>query len=98
MFRLTLSSLSLLHLAIQINRRQFYATLRRVVTASDIILEVLDARDPDGTRCYSLEHAATAQGKHIVLIVNKIGFYQWFLFLFDVLFRSGTKGGREWVG
>lgn len=61
------------YLAMQLNRRQFYATLRRVVDASDIILEVLDARDPAGTRCHSFERAASAKGKRIILVVNKIG-------------------------
>ena len=59
--------------AMQVNRRQFYATLRKVVDASDIILEVLDARDPAGTRCTALERAAGAKGKQVILVVNKIG-------------------------
>ena len=61
-------------LVIKINRRQFFSTLRRVIDASDIILEVLDARDPEGTRCVSLERSASAQAKNVVIVLNKIGF------------------------
>lgn len=33
------------------SRRAFFRHLRRVVAASDVILQVLDARDPAGCRC-----------------------------------------------
>lgn len=47
----------------------------KVVDASDVILEVLDARDPLGCRCPQVEQAVIQSGmnKKIVLVLNKIG-------------------------
>jgi ribosome biogenesis GTPase A len=59
--------------ATQINRKQFFSALRKVLNSSDIILEVLDARDPPGTRCLILERTAVNRGKKVILILNKIG-------------------------
>lgn len=49
----------------------------KVVEASDVILEVLDARDPLGCRCPQVEQAVIQSGtnKKIVLMLNKIGKY-----------------------
>lgn len=54
--------------------RAFYKELVKVVEASDVILEVLDARDPLGTRSVDMEKMVMRSGpeKHIVLLLNKI--------------------------
>lgn len=46
-----------------------------MVEYSDVILEVLDARDPLGCRCFQMEEAVLgAEGnKKLVLVLNKIG-------------------------
>ncbi|XP_068034807.1 guanine nucleotide-binding protein-like 3-like protein isoform X2 [Anomalospiza imberbis] len=51
--------------------RQFGRELRKVLTASDVVLEVLDARDPQGCRSARLEGALRPQ-QHLVLVLNKI--------------------------
>lgn len=54
--------------------RAFYKELVKVIEASDVILEVLDARDPLGTRCIDMEKLVMKSGpdKHLVLLLNKI--------------------------
>ncbi|XP_027927619.1 guanine nucleotide-binding protein-like NSN1 [Vigna unguiculata] len=54
--------------------RAFYKDLVKVIEASDVLLEVLDARDPLGTRCPEIENMVMKSGpdKHLVLLLNKI--------------------------
>ena len=48
-----------------------------MIEASDIVLEVLDARDPLGCRCPQIEEAVTQSGcKKLVLVLNKSGEYK----------------------
>lgn len=57
------------------SERAFYKELVKVIEASDVILEVLDARDPLGSRCIDMENMVMKAGpeKHLVLLLNKIG-------------------------
>lgn len=45
----------------------------KVIDSSDVILHILDARDPLGTRCRSVERylKEEAPHKHLVFILNK---------------------------
>ncbi|KAG8463615.1 hypothetical protein KFE25_003888 [Diacronema lutheri] len=54
-------------------QRAFHKELDRVVAMSDVLLEVLDARDPLGCRCAALETAALEHRtpKRIVIVLNK---------------------------
>lgn len=47
----------------------------QVIEASDVILEVLDARDPMGCRCTQLEEAVLKHEgkKRLLFVLNKIG-------------------------
>ncbi|KAG0579227.1 hypothetical protein KC19_4G083300 [Ceratodon purpureus] len=53
---------------------RFYTELMKVIEASDVIIQVLDARDPLGTRCVELERLVQKAGplKRVVLLLNKI--------------------------
>lgn len=55
--------------------KAYYREFRKVVETSDVVLEVLDARDPLGCRCYQVEQAVMAAGtdKKLILVLNKIG-------------------------
>jgi len=46
-----------------------------VVAAADVIIEVLDARDPLGSRCQDVERFVRQAGsdKKVILLLNKIG-------------------------
>lgn len=54
------------------NRKKFYVELRKVLAAADVIIEVLDARDPPSCRCEALERGITGSGKRLILLLNKI--------------------------
>lgn len=55
------------------SRRAYMKELRKVVDRADVILQVLDARDPMGCRSSEMEEAiGNRHGKKIVLVLNKI--------------------------
>uniref|UniRef100_H2MMX2 Guanine nucleotide-binding protein-like 3 n=1 Tax=Oryzias latipes TaxID=8090 RepID=H2MMX2_ORYLA len=61
--------------AVNRSSKQFLcAELNKVIDASDVIVEVLDARDPQGSRCPQLEEAVLQRegNKKILLLLNKI--------------------------
>ena len=55
------------------NLRTFYKEFQKVVESSDIIIEVLDARDPLGCRCFEMENLVLRNhpDKRIILLLNK---------------------------
>lgn len=55
--------------------KAFMRELRKVIERSDVIIQVLDARDPEGTRSRWVEEEVRkrdAQGKKLLAVVNKI--------------------------
>lgn len=53
--------------------KRIWNELFKVVDSSDVVIEVLDARDPMGTRCNSVEQYMQKEcpHKHLVLVLNK---------------------------
>lgn len=43
----------------------------QVVSAADVVLEIVDARDPLGTRCKQVLESAQDLGKKLVVVLNK---------------------------
>lgn len=55
------------------SRKAYDKIFKKVVEAADVILYVLDARDPEGTRSKKVEQAVLqSQGKRLILILNKV--------------------------
>lgn len=92
------------------SERAFYKELVKVIEASDVILEVLDARDPLGTRCIDMEKMVLKSGpdKHLVLLLNKIDLVpreaveKWLKYLREefpaVAFKCSTQEQRSNLG
>ncbi|KGN44791.1 guanine nucleotide-binding protein-like NSN1 [Cucumis sativus] len=90
--------------------RVFFKELAKVIEASDVILEVLDARDPLGTRCMDMEKMVMKAGpnKHLVLLLNKIDLVpreaveKWLNYLREelpaVAFKCSTQEQRSNLG
>ncbi|XP_078177683.1 nuclear/nucleolar GTPase 2-like [Carex rostrata] len=53
--------------------KRIWGELYKVVDSSDVVVQVLDARDPQGTRCFHLEKhlKEKCMHKHMVLLLNK---------------------------
>mmetsp|Transcript_72011 Transcript_72011/g.211423 ORF Transcript_72011/g.211423 Transcript_72011/m.211423 type:complete len:516 (-) Transcript_72011:36-1583(-) len=54
------------------SRKRFYSIFRTVLSMADVVLEVLDARDPMSCRSMELESEVVGAGKRLVLVLNKI--------------------------
>lgn len=57
-------------------KRQYIRTLHQVVEQSDVVILVLDARDPEGCRTKLVEEEVRRrerEGKRLVFVLNKIG-------------------------
>lgn len=54
--------------------KRIWEELYKVLDSSDVICQVIDARDPMGTRCQHIEQhmKRNLPGKHLVLIMNKV--------------------------
>ena len=53
--------------------KRIWGELHKVVDSSDVVIQVLDSRDPSGTRCRYLEKFMKRQcpHKHMILLLNK---------------------------
>ncbi|KAL1550327.1 Guanine nucleotide-binding protein-like nsn1 [Salvia divinorum] len=92
------------------SEKGFYRELVKVIEASDVILEVLDARDPLGTRCVDMEKMVLSAGpdKHLVLLLNKIDLVpqeaaeKWLTYLREelpaVAFKCSTQKQKSNLG
>jgi nuclear GTP-binding protein len=59
-----------------LEKRQYIRTLHRVIEQSDVVILVLDARDPNGCRSKVVEEEVKrreSEGKKLVFLLNKTG-------------------------
>ncbi|XP_074598707.1 uncharacterized protein LOC141853304 [Brevipalpus obovatus] len=56
------------------NLKHYHKEFQKVIEESDVLIEVLDARDPLGTRCPEVEEALIKAGpkKRLILLLNKV--------------------------
>ncbi|CAN0501282.1 unnamed protein product, partial [Ectocarpus sp. 8 AP-2014] len=54
--------------------RRIWAELYKVLDCSDVVIQVLDARNVPGTRCPHLERhlKKNASHKHLIFVINKV--------------------------
>lgn len=52
--------------------RAYSGQLKELISSSDVLLEVLDARDPMACRSLTTETLALGQGKRVILVLNKV--------------------------
>ncbi|KAI9184031.1 GTPase required for pre-60S ribosomal subunit nuclear export and maturation [Blastocladiella emersonii ATCC 22665] len=53
--------------------KRIWSELYKVIDSSDVVIHVLDARDPEGTRCHNVETYLKneAKHKHLMFLINK---------------------------
>lgn len=76
--------------------KRIWNELYKVIDSSDVVIHVLDARDPEGTRCRSVEKYIKdeAPHKHLVFVLNKCDLVptsvavSFSIFLFETLWIS----------
>ncbi|OHS98333.1 hypothetical protein TRFO_08903 [Tritrichomonas foetus] len=82
-------------------RTKYFSQFKKVVDSADVLLEVLDARDPLGCRSKKLEDYIMKRGKRLILVMNKADLVpveicnKWLTFLRrefpTVLFKSSNN-------
>ena len=88
------------------SKKAFYREFKKVVEIADVILEVLDARDPLGCRSKQIEEMIMASGvnKRLILVLNKVDLVpkevaeKWLKYLRNefptIAFKSSTQSQR----
>jgi len=89
------------------SRKAYYKEFKKVIDVSDVVIEVLDARDPLGCRCRDVESAIleSSPNKKIILLLNKIDLVpkqnveDWLKYLRNefptVAFKSSTQTQKD---
>eukprot|EP00002_Diphylleia_rotans_P023303 TRINITY_DN457_c0_g3_i1.p1 TRINITY_DN457_c0_g3~~TRINITY_DN457_c0_g3_i1.p1 ORF type:complete len:590 (-),score=173.27 TRINITY_DN457_c0_g3_i1:73-1842(-) len=92
------------------SKRAYFKEFRKVVEVADVILEVLDARDPLGCRSKDIEQYILQRdpNKRIILVLNKIDLVpkdvveKWLKYLRNefptIAFKSSTQTQRKNLG
>lgn len=55
-----------------LSKKGNWREVRKAIEASDVVVQVLDARDPEGTRCQQIEDLIAEEGKKLIFVINKV--------------------------
>ncbi|KAI9305606.1 P-loop containing nucleoside triphosphate hydrolase protein [Cunninghamella echinulata] len=92
------------------SRKAYFREFRKVLENADVVLEVLDARDPLGTRTKNVERMIMDSGlnKKVILVLNKIDLVPrenveaWLKYLRNeypaIAFKASTQNQRSHLG
>ncbi|KAL0075750.1 P-loop containing nucleoside triphosphate hydrolase protein [Phycomyces blakesleeanus] len=92
------------------SRKAYYREFRKVLENADVVLEILDARDPIGTRTLQVERMIMDSGvsKRVILVLNKIDLVpkenvdKWLKYLRNeyptIAFKASTQNQRRNLG
>ena len=58
--------------AANLSQKTMWKDVKKTCELAEIILMVLDARDPEGTRVSEIEEYAQKNGKKVIMLINKI--------------------------
>lgn len=92
----------------RISFKAYAAEVRKTIDAADVIIEVLDARDPLGSRSKTVEEQVIKGGKRLILLLNKIDLVpkevvlQWLKYLRPlfptIAFKASTQQQNNRLG
>ena len=87
------------------SKKAYFKEFKKVVEEADVILEILDARDPLGCRTKHIEDMILSSQKRVILILNKIDLVprevvqEWLKYLRNefptVAFKASTQSQRQ---
>jgi nuclear GTP-binding protein len=87
------------------SKKSYFKEFRKVVEEADVILEILDARDPLGCRTKHIEELLLNSQKRIILILNKVDLVprenvqEWLKYLRNefptIAFKASTQNQRS---
>jgi nuclear GTP-binding protein len=55
-----------------ISKKGHWREVRKAIEAADVVVQVLDGRDPEGTRCQQVEELVKEEGKKLIFVINKV--------------------------
>jgi nuclear GTP-binding protein len=88
--------------------KNYAGEVRKTIESADVVIEVLDARDPLGSRSTEIEQLVVGSGKRLILLLNKIdlvpkeNLVKWLAYLRlelpTIAFKASTQEQNQKLG